>query len=101
MVLQPGHGVNAAGSSDVQPAHTVAPRRRPWPRPEQARPYAQGLAQYLLLDLARLRSVERFVQQVQAVRRPIDCLVLNAGVAYYPHTLTEDGFELQVGARAA
>ena len=61
----------------------------------------QDLVQYLLLDLARLRSVERFIDQVQAIKRPIDYLILNAGVAYYPHTLTEDGFELQVGACAA
>ncbi len=46
------------------------------------------------LDLADLRSVERFAQEV---RQPVDLLLNNAGIMAIPRRTTADGFEMQLG----
>ena len=56
--------------------------------------------QCLLLDLTSLPSVRSFVEAVQGLHRRIDYLILNAGIAYTPWQLTEDGFELQASVGA-
>nr|WP_041781986.1 SDR family oxidoreductase [Mycolicibacterium chubuense] len=50
------------------------------------------------LDLASLRSVASFGEELAAEGRPIDLAILNAGVMTPPRRqLTEEGFELQFG----
>jgi NAD(P)-dependent dehydrogenase (short-subunit alcohol dehydrogenase family) len=57
-----------------------------------------GLAEWRVLDLASLASVERFADSTLADGTPIDMLILNAGVMALPkRELTEDGFERQLG----
>lgn len=56
-----------------------------------------ALAELLPLDLASLASVRSAAQEA-AVRAPVlDLLVDNAGVMAIPRSLTEDGFERQLG----
>ena len=50
------------------------------------------------LDLSSLRSVRELARTMRTLDRPIDILVNNAGIMAVPkRTLTEDGFELQLG----
>ncbi|GJE47770.1 hypothetical protein GOFOIKOB_0795 [Methylobacterium tardum] len=50
------------------------------------------------LDTARLASVRAFGERWQSEGRPIDILLLNAGIATVPNReATEDGFERQLG----
>ncbi|MBS1081255.1 SDR family oxidoreductase [Gluconobacter kondonii] len=50
------------------------------------------------LDLASLRSVSDFAARMEAVGRPLDLLINNAGLASPPRRAeTQDGFELQFG----
>ncbi len=49
------------------------------------------------LDLASLASVREAAEEVRAGRDRLDLLVNNAGVMAIPRTLTEDGFETQLG----
>jgi len=57
-----------------------------------------GVFTFRTLDLASLRSVERFAENTLVAGAPIDLLVNNAGVMAPPHrTETADGFELQFG----
>lgn len=51
----------------------------------------------LLLDLSKLSSVRAFAQQFLDKYQRLDLLVNNAGVMVPPFSLTEDGFELQMG----
>ena len=55
---------------------------------------AKERVDYKLLDLADLASVKRFAQEVT---KPVDVLILNAGVMATPFSLTKDGFEVQMG----
>lgn len=50
----------------------------------------------MLLDLADLSSVRRFADEFTAQYGRLDVLVNNAGVLGRHHTLTKDGFELQL-----
>ncbi|MEL6062217.1 MULTISPECIES: oxidoreductase [unclassified Methylobacterium] len=51
-----------------------------------------------LLDTARLASVQAFGDRWRAEGRPVDILLLNAGIASVPRREeTEDGFERQLG----
>ena len=47
------------------------------------------------LDLSKLSSVRTFAEQALSAFSRIDLLINNAGVMIPPHTITEDGFELQ------
>uniref|UniRef100_G3W4X0 Retinol dehydrogenase 14 n=1 Tax=Sarcophilus harrisii TaxID=9305 RepID=G3W4X0_SARHA len=49
------------------------------------------------LDLASLRSVRAFCQEVLQEEPRLDVLINNAGVFQCPYTKTEDGFEMQFG----
>jgi NAD(P)-dependent dehydrogenase (short-subunit alcohol dehydrogenase family) len=51
----------------------------------------------LPLDLSRLGSVRAFAHRFLATHDRLDLLINNAGVMIPPHSLTEDGFELQLG----
>lgn len=49
------------------------------------------------LDLASLASVRAFADALTASRPSFDLLMNNAGIMMPPRTVTEDGFELQLG----
>lgn len=49
------------------------------------------------LDLTSLKSIKAFADRMIAEGNPIDVLINNAGVMAPPYTLTEDGFEMQIG----
>ncbi|XP_033504021.1 retinol dehydrogenase 14b [Epinephelus lanceolatus] len=49
------------------------------------------------LDLASLRSVRTFCEEIREEESKIDVLVNNAGLYQCPYTKTEDGFEMQLG----
>ncbi|XP_051504956.1 retinol dehydrogenase 14a [Myxocyprinus asiaticus] len=55
----------------------------------------QGDLVIKLLDLASLRSVRRFCEEIIKEEPRIDVLINNAGIYQCPYTITEDGFELQ------
>ena len=60
--------------------------------------HPQATIEYQNLDLASLASVASFSQSIKQRDLAIDVLVNNAGVMAPPtQTLTEDGFELQLG----
>lgn len=48
---------------------------------------------FIQVDLASLRSCQKFCEDVKLQYKHLDYLILNAGVFALPHTLTEDGFE--------
>uniref|UniRef100_A0A8C6TRM7 Retinol dehydrogenase 14b n=1 Tax=Neogobius melanostomus TaxID=47308 RepID=A0A8C6TRM7_9GOBI len=50
-----------------------------------------------LLDLASLRSVRSFCEEITQEEPKIDVLINNAGIYQCPYTKTEDGFEMQFG----
>ncbi|XP_004387638.1 retinol dehydrogenase 14 [Trichechus manatus latirostris] len=49
------------------------------------------------LDLASLRSVRAFCQELLQEEPRLDVLINNAGIFQCPYTKTEDGFEMQFG----
>ncbi|SNT30826.1 NAD(P)-dependent dehydrogenase, short-chain alcohol dehydrogenase family [Streptosporangium subroseum] len=49
------------------------------------------------LDLASLASVRAAADELRDTHARIDLLINNAGVMYTPRSVTEDGFELQLG----
>lgn len=49
------------------------------------------------LDLASLRSVRTFCEEIKKEEPKIDVLVNNAGIYQCPYAKTEDGFEMQFG----
>ncbi|XP_034530619.1 retinol dehydrogenase 14-like [Notolabrus celidotus] len=49
------------------------------------------------LDLASLRSVQAFCEDIKKEELRLDVLINNAGVYQCPYTKTEDGFEMQFG----
>ncbi|XP_041660413.1 retinol dehydrogenase 14b [Cheilinus undulatus] len=49
------------------------------------------------LDLASLRSVQKFCEEINEEESKIDVLVNNAGLYQCPYTKTEEGFEMQFG----
>ncbi|KAJ0026630.1 hypothetical protein NQD34_017630 [Periophthalmus magnuspinnatus] len=57
----------------------------------------QGELVIKLLDLASLRSVRSFCEEITKEEPKIDVLVNNAGLYQCPYTKTEDGFEMQFG----
>lgn len=61
---------------------------------EEERPL--GELRYLQLDLLDLKSIERAAEQFQHRERYLNLLILNAGVMALPHSITQDGFEIQV-----
>lgn len=48
------------------------------------------------LDLASLRSVRKFCEEIKEEESKIDVLINNAGIYQCPYTKTEDGFEMQL-----
>jgi NAD(P)-dependent dehydrogenase (short-subunit alcohol dehydrogenase family) len=59
--------------------------------------YKHGSIEFLHMDLARLISVYKFAREISFKNKPIDILVLNAGIMLAPFNLTEDGYESQFG----
>lgn len=51
-----------------------------------------------LVDLSKLDSVRHFANEYLANHERLDLLINNAGVMMPPYQVTEDGFELQMGA---
>ena len=49
------------------------------------------------LDLASLKSVRAFAEELTGKHKKIDGLINNAGLMALPYTKTEDGFEMQIG----
>jgi NAD(P)-dependent dehydrogenase (short-subunit alcohol dehydrogenase family) len=54
-------------------------------------------AEIMMLDLANLKSVRKFADQVKAQYDRLDVLVNNAGIMWVPYGTTEDGFESTFG----
>lgn len=52
---------------------------------------------HMVLDLADLGSIEKFVAAFNALDIPLHVLINNAGVMLCPYMLTKDGLELQTG----
>ncbi|KAM6954758.1 retinol dehydrogenase 14b [Aplochiton taeniatus] len=57
----------------------------------------QGEVVIKLLDLASLKSINAFCEDIIKEESKIDVLVNNAGIYQCPYTKTEDGFEMQLG----
>ncbi len=66
-------------------------------RDEIVRAHPSADVEVRQLDLASLTSVQRFADDLLAKDKTLDVLVNNAGVMALPRTLTEDGFEMQLG----
>uniref|UniRef100_A0A1A8HX18 Retinol dehydrogenase 14b (All-trans/9-cis/11-cis) n=1 Tax=Nothobranchius kuhntae TaxID=321403 RepID=A0A1A8HX18_NOTKU len=49
------------------------------------------------LDLASVRSVRKFCEEVNKEESRVDVLINNAGIYQCPYSKTEDGFEMQLG----
>lgn len=49
------------------------------------------------LDLASIASINKFCNDILNTEQQVDILINNAGVFQCPYTLTEDGFEMQMG----
>ncbi|XP_063350991.1 retinol dehydrogenase 14b [Pelmatolapia mariae] len=49
------------------------------------------------LDLASLRSVRNFCEEVTQEESQVDVLINNAGIYQCPYTKTDEGFEMQLG----
>ena len=49
------------------------------------------------VDIASMASIRRFAAAYTSSGLPIHVLILNAGTAFVPYGLTEDGFEMQFG----
>ncbi len=59
--------------------------------------YSQAKVQRMDLDLADLKSIKQFVTDFKKDYKQLDLLINNAGVMIPPYSLTQDGFELQMG----
>ncbi|XP_055979926.1 retinol dehydrogenase 14 [Sorex fumeus] len=72
---------------------------RPPGDPAAGGPEAGGPGELVVkeLDLASLRSVRAFCQEMLQEERRLDVLINNAGVFQCPYMKTEDGFEMQFG----
>ena len=49
------------------------------------------------LNLASIKSIKEFTNQILSEEPQIHVLICNAGVMFTPYQLTEDGFEMQFG----
>lgn len=59
--------------------------------------HPEARAELLPLDLASLRSIRAAAERFAAAHARLDILINNAGVMAIARTLTEDGFETQLG----
>jgi WW domain-containing oxidoreductase len=59
--------------------------------------YKHGSIEFLPMDLSRMISVYKFAREISFKNKPVDILVLNAGIMLAPFNLTEDGYESQFG----
>ena len=89
-------GLARAGAAVVLAGRNREKGRAAVDRIRRALPAAQ--VRFEMLDLASLKSVRAFAEQMFALGRPLDLLVNNAGVMPLPtRQLTADGFEMQFG----
>jgi len=58
---------------------------------------SEAKGRLMLLDLADLKSVEKFAKEYKKSYSKLDLLINNAGVMMPPYGKTKDGFELQFG----
>jgi len=58
---------------------------------------AEAKVKLMILDLADLNSVSKFVKEFKNEYSKLDILINNAGVMMPPYNKTKDGFELQFG----
>ncbi|XP_075413192.1 retinol dehydrogenase 14 [Tenrec ecaudatus] len=73
--------------------------RRELDQAEGPRPDARAAGELVVkeLDLASLRSVRAFCQELLQEEPRLDVLINNAGIFQCPYAKTEDGFEMQFG----
>jgi NAD(P)-dependent dehydrogenase (short-subunit alcohol dehydrogenase family) len=89
--------LSAAGARVIMAVRTIAKGEAARAEILAANPRAQLEVRYL--DLADLRTVRAFADQLRSEGTPIDLLVNNAGVMNPPtRHATADGFELQFGS---
>jgi len=60
--------------------------------------YPKASVHCMMIDLSSLASVRRFAEEYLASYDRLDLLINNAGIMMPPFSLTEDGFESQLGA---
>ena len=60
--------------------------------------YPEAKVRCMQIDLSSLASVNKFVEQYTERYSRLDLLINNAGIMMPPYSLTEDGFESQLGA---
>ena len=94
-----GIGFHTALSLAKKDAHVVLACRNKQ-KAEQAmadicKEHPSAQCTYMELDLAHLSSVRTFAKHALETLPKIDLLINNAGVMIPPHTITNEGFELQ------
>ena len=58
---------------------------------------SKAITKLMILDLANLKSVEKFAKEFRKRYSKLDLLINNAGVMMPPYGKTKDGYELQFG----
>jgi len=66
-------------------------------RKQLVRLYPSSIIQFMQLDLADLKSIHRFAATFRKSHAHLDVLLNNAAVKMAPYSLTQDGFESQMG----
>ena len=96
-----GIGFTTAKQLSKQGAHIILACRRVNAGEEAVRQIQHDIPQasveVMALDLGDLSSVRRFVAGFQSTHEQLHGLINNAGIMNTPKTLTEDGFESQIG----
>lgn len=59
--------------------------------------FKHGTVEFITMDLSKMISIYKFAREISFKNKPVDILVLNAGIMFAPFNLTEDGYESQFG----